>query len=161
VLPNRPILDVITSRVTTDTALVGYAAVGGFSQNTPDTPGHLFQVTCGGTNCATFTWEDKSGNLPDIPVDSVMVNPNYPQQVYAGTDWGLYFTNDINADSPTWFRFEGLPHMMVWDLTVDRGYTTLAVFTRSRGVYAWPLPDAPLPVQYHLYLPITQRNDPE
>jgi hypothetical protein len=161
VLPNRPILDVITSRVTTDTALIGYAAVGGFSQNTPDTPGHLYQVTCGGTNCATFTWEDKSGNLPNIPVDSVMINPNYPEQVYAGTDWGLYFTNDITADNPTWFRFAGLPHVMVWDLTVDRGYTTLAVFTRSRGVYAWPLPNAPLPVEYNLYLPTIQRAGAE
>ena len=39
----------------------------------------------------------RSGNLPDIPVDSVIVNPNFPQQVFAGTDFGLYFTNDITA----------------------------------------------------------------
>jgi hypothetical protein len=160
VLPNRPILDVITSRVTTDTDLIGYAAVGGFSQNTPDQPGHVYQVTCT-ADCATFTWADKSGNLPNIPVDSIMINPNFPQQVYAGTDWGLYFTNDINADNPYWFRFAGLPHVMVWDLTVDRGYTALAVFTRSRGVYAWPLPDAPLPVQYSLFLPLIDRAGEE
>ena len=67
---------------------VGYAAVGGFNANTPSTPGHVFQVTCA-SNCSSFTWADKSGNLPDIPVDSIIVNPNIPQQVFAGSDFGF------------------------------------------------------------------------
>ncbi len=29
---------------------------------------------------------------------------------------------------------------MIWDMAIDRGFTTLAVFTRSRGAWAWPLP---------------------
>ncbi|HJT82118.1 MAG TPA: hypothetical protein VJ719_13055 [Chthoniobacterales bacterium] len=144
VLPNRPILDVAFDPTTT-TAPKGYAAVGGFNANTPTTPGHVFQVTCT-ANCATFTWLNKSGNLPDIPVDSIIANPKFPQQVFAGTDWGLYFTNDITAASPTWYRFEnGLPHVMIWDMAIDRGNTTLSLWTRGRGAYAWPLPDAPLP----------------
>lgn len=141
VLPNRPILDVSTGIGAT---LKGYAAVGGFSQNTPTQPGHVFEVTCT-ANCATFTWANKSGNLPDIPVGAIIINPNYPQQVFAGTDWGLYFTNDITVANPTWYRFPGLPHVMIGDMTVDRGYTTLALFTRGRGAYVWPLPDAPVP----------------
>ena len=32
---------------------------------------------------------------------------------------------------------------MVWDMAIDRGFTTLAVFTRSRGAWAWPLPTEP------------------
>ena len=36
-----------------------------------------------------------------------------------------------------------MPNVMIWDLSIDRGFTTLAAFTRSRGAYAWPLPDAP------------------
>jgi len=63
-----------------------------------------------------------------------------PGQVFAGTDWGLYYTDNINANPPVWQRFEGLPHVMVWSLTIDRGFTTLAAFTRSRGAWAWPLP---------------------
>ena len=98
--------------------------MGGFNANTPSTPGHVFQVTCT-ANCATFTWANKTGNLPDIPVDSIIVNHNIPQQVFAGTDWGVYYTDDITVASPTWFRFEnGLPHAMVWDLQIDRGATT-------------------------------------
>ena len=144
VLPNRPILDVAFDPTTT-TAPTGYAAVGGFNANTPGTPGHIYQVVCT-TNCASFTWSDKTGNLPDIPVDSIIANPNFPQQVFAGTDWGVYYTNDITPASPIWYRFEnGLPHAMVWDMQIDRGATTLSVWTRSRGAYVWPLPSGPVP----------------
>ena len=140
ILPNRPILDVFQD---TANPLIGYAAVGGFDQNTPTTPGHVFQVTCT-ANCASFTWLNKSGNLPNIPADSIMVNPNFPQQVFAGTDWGLYYTNDINAATPEWYRFQaGLPNAMIWDMSIDSGATTLALWTRSRGAYVWPLPSAP------------------
>jgi hypothetical protein len=145
VLPNRPILDVAMDPTTTTTP-IGYAAVGGFNANTPSTPGHVFRVVCT-ADCASFTWSNKTGNLPDIPVDSIIANPKFPQQVFAGTDWGLYFTNDITAASPLWYRFEnGLPHAMVWDMQIDRGNTTLSVWTRSRGAYVWPLPSAPVQV---------------
>jgi hypothetical protein len=59
----------------------------------------------------------------------------------------LYFTNNINAASPNWSRFEnGLPHSMVWDMQIDRGATTLSVWTRSRGAYVWPLPTGPVAI---------------
>ena len=100
---------------------VGYAAVGGFNANTPGTPGHVFQVTCA-SNCGSFTWADKSGDLPDIPVDSVIVNPNNPQQVFAGTDFGVYYTDNVNVAFPVWNRFDnGIPHVMIWDMQIDRG----------------------------------------
>ncbi|MGZ4258050.1 MAG: PxKF domain-containing protein, partial [Gaiellaceae bacterium] len=111
--------------------------------NTPTAPGHVFQVSCAAT-CSSFNWLDKSGNLPDIPVDSVIVNPNFPQQVFAGTDFGLYFTNNVNVASPNWQKFTaGLPSAMIWDLQIDRGATALSVWTRGRGAYAWPLPSGP------------------
>lgn len=144
-LPNRPILGIaLDPSVATADVPVGYASIGGFNANSPTTPGHLFQVTCA-SNCSSSTWADKTGNLPDIPADSVIVNPNYPQQVFVGTDWGLYFTNDITQVSPSWSRFDsGLPHAMVWDMSVDRGSTTLALWTRSRGAYVYPLPSSPI-----------------
>jgi hypothetical protein len=140
VLPNRPILDVTINPVD---PLVGYAAVGGFDENTPQ-DGHVFQVTCA-ANCGSFTWLDKTGNLPNIPVDSIIGNPLSPNQVFAGTDWGLYYTNNINAAVPIWSRFGGgLPNVMIWDMAIDRGDTTLALFTRGRGVWAFLLsPNVP------------------
>jgi hypothetical protein len=84
-----------------------------------------------------------SGNQPNNRVNSVIVNPHIPQQVFAGTDWGLFFTNDINAPSPVWERFgNGLPNVMIWDTTIDRGFTTRVLWTRGRGAWAWRLPTA-------------------
>ena len=95
VLPNRPVMGIaLDPSVSAANLPVGYAGVGGFNANTPTTPGHIFQVTCT-ANCGSFTWADKTGDLPDIPVDSIIVNPNQPQQVFAGTDWGVYFTDDV------------------------------------------------------------------
>ena len=147
-LPNRPINGIaLDPSVSSSDLPVGYAAVGGFNANTPTTPGHLFQVTCTGSQCSSFTWVDKTGNLPDIPIDSVIVNPNYPQQVFAGSDFGLYFTNDVTQSNPTWYRFEsGLPHAMIWDMSIDAGSTTLSLWTRGRGAYVYPLPSAGISV---------------
>ena len=146
VLPNRPVMGIaLDPSVSAANLPVGYAGIGGFNPNTPTTPGHVFQVTCT-ADCGSFTWADKTGDLPDIPVDSIIVNPNNAQQVYAGTDWGVYYTDDITVGSPTWLRFEnGIPHAMVWDMQIDRGSTTLSVWTRSRGAYVYPLPGAASP----------------
>ena len=141
VLPLRPVLGIaLDPTVSAANLPVGYAALGGFNPNTPSTPGHVFQVTCT-ADCGSFTWANKTGNLPDIPVDLIIVNPNNAHQVYAGTDWGVYYTDDITVASPTWLRFEnGISHAMVWDMQIDRGSTTLSVWTRSRGAYVYPLP---------------------
>lgn len=137
ILPNRPIQDVVTHPAIPTT---GYAAIGGFTNNTPTTPGHVYEVICN-ADCSTFNWTDKSGNLPNIPINSIIVNPRIPSQVFAGSDWGLYYTDDITVASPNWVKFTaGLPSVMIWDMSIDRGFTTLALFTRSRGAYAWPLP---------------------
>ncbi len=147
VLPNRPIMGIaLDPSAAAASTPIGYAAVGGFNANTPSTPGHVFRVVCTMTltPCDGFTWTNETGNLPDIPVDSIIVNPNYPSQVFAGSDFGLYYTDDITANPPVWNRFNnGLPNVMVWDMSVDRGSTTLALWTRSRGAYAWPLPTGP------------------
>lgn len=141
-LPNRPVMDVaidVGDAMVPGSSATGYASLGGFDQNTPAQPGHIYQLKCQ-NSCATFTWRNVSGNLPNIPANSVTFNPLIPSQVFAGTDWGLYFTNDINATNPVWFRFDnGLPKVMIWDMAIDRGATTLSVFTRGRGAWAWPL----------------------
>ena len=76
IVPLRPVQGVaLDPTVGAANLPVGYIGVGGFNPNTPSTPGHVFQVTCA-ANCASYTWLDKTGNLPDIPVDSIIVNPN-------------------------------------------------------------------------------------
>src|SRR5438046_8088221 len=57
------------------------------------------------------------------------------------TDFGVYYTDDITVASPLWNRFDnGIPHVMIWDMSIDRGATTLSVWTRGRGAFVFPLP---------------------
>jgi hypothetical protein len=142
VLPNRAILGVAHDPTSFRTV---YAAVGGFDDNTPTTPGHLIQLTWNGT---AWTRANKTGNLPDVPAASVVVNPLNRKQLFVGTYFGFYFTDDIDAATPVWTRYQwGLPNTVIQYLTVDRGPaatpfagTTLMAFTYGRGVYAIKLP---------------------
>lgn len=142
VLPNRAILGVTTDP--TNHRRI-YAAVGGFNENTPTTPGHVFELTWNGT---TWTRVDKTGNLPNVPAASIAINPHNRLQAFVGTYFGFYYTDNIDAASPTWVRYQwGLPNTVIRYLTIDRGPaanpttgTTLAAFTYGRGVYAIKLP---------------------
>ena len=40
---------------------------------------------------------------------------------------------------------------MVWDMQIDRGSTTLSVWTRSRGAYVYPLPGGVTPIHSNTY----------
>lgn len=140
VLPNRAILGVGANA---GNHQVVYAAVGGFNAGTPATPGHVFEAACTAecTKPSSWTWTDKTGNLPDVPAASVLSNPLNPKQVFVGTHFGFYYTDDITVASPVWFRFqEGLPNTVIQYLTVDRGNTTLGAFTFGRGLYTLKLP---------------------
>lgn len=142
VLPNRAVLGVAFDP--TDATRV-YAAVGGFNVNTPTTPGHVFEFKWNGSS---FTKVDKTGNLPDVPAAGIAVNPLNRKQVFLGTYFGFYYTDDIDAATPVWTRYQwGLPNTVIQYLTVDRGAagtplqgTTLMAFTYGRGVYAIKLP---------------------
>lgn len=144
VLPNRAVLGVAADPA--DHTRV-YAAVGGFDENTPATPGHLFQFKWNGS---AWTRANKTGNLPNVPASAVAVNPHNRKQVFVGTYFGFYYTDDIDAATPVWVRYQwGLPNTVIKYLTIDRGPasspglgTTLAAFTYGRGVYAIKLPTA-------------------
>jgi hypothetical protein len=85
-------------------------------------------------------------------VNSIIINQNNRKQAFAGTDWGLYYTDNITVGSPTWLHFtDGLPNTMIWDLAIDRGATTLAVFTRGRGAFAIPLPTTSATAQTYFF----------
>lgn len=142
VLPNRAILGVVFDP--TDHTRI-YAAVGGFNTNTPTTPGHVFEFKWSGS---AWTRTNRTGNLPDVPASGIAVNPLNRKQVFVGTHFGFYYTDDIDAATPVWTRYQwGLPNTVIQYLTVDRGPTatpfqgtTLMAFTYGRGVYAIKLP---------------------
>jgi photosystem II stability/assembly factor-like uncharacterized protein len=128
-LPGRPVTPIAVDRSNYRTAYVSYA---GFNPATPGRPGHVFRTTDGGKK-----WTDVSGNLPDTPVNSVILDPSYPSTLYAGTDVGSFVTYDGGSH---WSALgSGLPVVAIWQLDLDPSHRVLAAGTHGRG--AWRLFD--------------------
>ena len=91
--------------------------------------GHVFRSVDGGQN-----WTDISGNLPDLPMWSITLDPQTPNRtLYVGTDAGVYVSNDVGA---TWNLFgSGLPNSIVRDVDFAAGLDILAVGTYGRGAF--------------------------
>src|SRR5262249_23117321 len=86
-----------------------YATVGSFTGALAGTPsGHVFRSTDGGQ-----TWNDISGNLPDVPVNTIVID-GQDGSMYIGTDNGVYACNDTSGSF--WYPFQsGLPNVRVSD----------------------------------------------
>src|SRR5262249_22651021 len=104
------------------------AAFAGFNGATPHRHGHVFATTDGGKS-----WKDVSGNLPDSPVNSIILDPASSKTLFAGTDVGTFVTTDGGRHwSPL---SSGMPVVAVWQLSFDPAHRTLAAGTHGRGAY--------------------------
>ena len=80
------------------------------------------------------TWADISGDLPDVPVHSLLVDNNVSTTLYIGTEIGVYQstnrgTNWVSASS-------GMPpYVPVDELVYQKGTSYLFAFTHGRGVF--------------------------
>ena len=100
-----------------------------------DTQGHVFKTTNAGT-----TWTDISGNLPNIPADDLVVDPDIVNWLYVATDIGVYATTNGGT---SWTAFgNGLPRTVVSSLKLHQPSRTLRAATMGRS--AWDI-IAPLP----------------
>ena len=100
-----------------------YVAYSGFNSGGSGN-GHVFHSPDGGT-----TWTDISGNLPDVPVNTLMIDPDSvsagsPRVIYAGTDIGVFRTT---VGSGVWQEFgSGLPPVVVTRLAYNRHQSPVA-----------------------------------
>ncbi len=130
-----------------DGPITAYAAFDGFSPPVNNTTGHIYRLDCPApapntAACATYTWTDITGILPNVPHYAVAVNPRNPKQVFVGNEIGFYFTEDATAADVHWARFQtGMPSVPIYNLSTDVGDTTLAAWTHGRGMYAIRLPE--------------------
>jgi photosystem II stability/assembly factor-like uncharacterized protein len=108
-----------------------YVSYSGFSQATPNTPGHLFRSTDGGT---TWSRVDTAIDTLDTPFEAVQVLPFAPQVLFVGTEFGVLVTIDRGT---TWLRLGSrLPHVPVYDLAFDFANLRLVAATHGRGMWS-------------------------
>ncbi len=133
VLPGRPVDQIAVDR---SNWRIAYAGFAGFDKATPDTPGHLFATTDGGKH-----WKNVTANLPDVPVDTVVIDPSNNKTVYVGTDVGPFISTNAGR---SWTRLGAMPKVAVWQMDYDASHGVLAAGTHGRGAYTMknrgPLP---------------------
>ncbi len=97
--------------------------------------GHVFKsLNSGGT------WTDISSTLPDMPFETITVDPLYPKHLFAGCDYGVFYSTD---DGNTWTMYDtGFPDATeVYDLLVSPSDHYLYAFTFGRGQWKRDLSD--------------------
>jgi photosystem II stability/assembly factor-like uncharacterized protein len=89
--------------------------------------GHVFRTSNGG-----LTWKNITGNLPDIPANTLAIDPR-TSILYVGTDTSVFAS--INGGT-SWVNFgNGLPDARVIELELNQFDNILAAGTHGRGMF--------------------------
>ena len=113
---------------------VCYATFTGFSSSL-----HVYKTTNSGSS-----WTNITNNLPNIPVNTMVVVATLPRTIFVGTDLGVY---ESTNDGATWSSFNNaLPAVAVFDLKYKENAMLLMAATHGRGCFMYDLSTA-LPVQ--------------
>jgi hypothetical protein len=127
-LPERWVSRVAIDPTDEDTV---YATFSGFRNG--EDAAHVFRTTNGGT-----TWNDISGNLPNAPVNDVVIDKER-STVYVGSDVGVFY---LKNGKKNWKPVgEGLPLAPVLDLRLHAPSDTLYTNTFGRSMWMLGLED--------------------
>jgi photosystem II stability/assembly factor-like uncharacterized protein len=89
------------------------------------------------TEDAGVSWNNITGDLPNIPFNCIVIDPDRPQHIYLGSDLGVYFSADAGE---TWEQYNmGLPNVIVNELEIHRNSGTLLAGTFGRGTWRSPI----------------------
>jgi hypothetical protein len=146
-LPGRHVTAVRTKR-SDATGQIVYVTFSGFDCGGGcGAAGHVFKTINGGT-----TWTNISGDLPDIPVNDIIVfhqsNPTTIDALYIATDAGVFACPDPEAATPctNWTVIgDGLPNSPVLGLAMRRTSRILRAATHGRSMWQIQLTGAQLP----------------
>jgi len=82
------------------------------------------------------TWSNKEGDLPDLPVNTIMQNPLNTNEVIIGTDLGVWATPNFNDANPNWYQsYNGMSDVKVTDIEL-RNDNAVFASTYGRGVFS-------------------------
>ncbi len=100
---------------------------------------HVWKTT--NLNGGPPTWTASGTGIPDVPVNSIVVDPLNSSAVYAATDIGVYFSSNGGA---AWNPYAtGLPRVAGFDIAIQNKNRVLRVATHGRGI--WEIGTAPVP----------------
>ena len=91
----------------------------------------VWQTCNGGT-----TWQEKEGNLPDMPVRWAVYLPGEGVQALLATELGTWATDNLHEDDVSWVpSVEGLANVRVDMLKIRKGDGTILAATHGRGLF--------------------------
>lgn len=121
---------------------IAYAGFGGFGLAAGE---HVWKTT--NLSTGTPTWAPAGTGLPDVPVNALVIDPVNPTRLWAGTDVGVYESNDGGGN---WFPYTtGMPVVAVFDMDLQPVSRTLRAATHGRGMFD-RLVDTPVATQLAL-----------
>jgi len=128
--PRRSVTAIAVSPTNAQTA---YSTFSGYSGFNSDTLGHVFETFNGGT-----TWTDISSNLPNVPVNDIVVDPDFSNTLYAATDIGVFSTTNGGT---SWAPLgTGLPTVVIMSLKLHRATRILRAASYGRSAWDIQLP---------------------
>jgi hypothetical protein len=86
-------------------------------------------------NVASPTWTSIVRNLPNVPVNCIVMDNDAANTIYIGTDIGVFVTNDNRVN---WLMYNnGLPQTRIYDLEINYALATNRIYagTFGRGVF--------------------------
>jgi photosystem II stability/assembly factor-like uncharacterized protein len=122
------------TRLTVDPHDAGicYATISGYLATGSKLP-HIFRTTNYG-----FSWTEISSNLPDAPLNDVILDPADDQTLYVASDVGVYVTHDLGG---SWALLGGgMPLIAVIDLVIDPKTRKLVAGTHGRSMFSTVVP---------------------
>ena len=127
VLPQRYMTDVLADK---REASIAYVTLSGY--NLDETNPHSFRTTDYG-----MTWNDISGNIPDVPVNSIIIDYDKDSTLYVGTDAGVFYSDDLGI---SWNVLgPGLPNSPVFDINYHQPTRKLVAGTHGRSLFEFDL----------------------
>ncbi len=90
---------------------------------------HVYKTINGGNN-----WISINGDLPDVPTNTIFIDPANNEHIYVGNDLGVYFSEN---GGDTWETFcNELPEAtLVMDLDISLANRKLRIATHGHGIY--------------------------
>ncbi|NJK84437.1 MAG: T9SS type A sorting domain-containing protein [Saprospiraceae bacterium] len=126
-LPNRYVTSVAAD---VKNPLKAYVTFSGY--RSVDYLSHIFLTEDGGA-----TWQDISDNLPEVPINEVIIDHLHTNRLYVATDLGVWFTENWREG---WQRLgKNLPLTVVTDLVIHQRSRTLVAATYGRSMYKFQL----------------------